>query len=208
MNCDREQISALMDGELTPAQAAAVLASADDVQARESWHLYHLIGDVLRAPDLGDGRGDAAFVARLRQHLPPQEAPQGLAIAPAVSVVAETRHDAANDGVFRWKMAAGFASLAAVAAIGWGVLGGIGPQAPAGGAQLALSTSPAVPAAAVVPVADQSLAAAAPAPAAPVMLRDPELDQLLAAHRQAAGVSAFGNTAGFLRAATFEGSAR
>jgi negative regulator of sigma E activity len=32
MNCDREQISALMDGELTPAQAAAVLASADDVQ--------------------------------------------------------------------------------------------------------------------------------------------------------------------------------
>jgi sigma-E factor negative regulatory protein RseA len=65
-----------------------------------------------------------------------------------------------------------------------------------------------VPAAAVVPVADQSLAAATPAPAAPVMLRDPELDQLLAAHRQAAGVSAFGNTAGFLRAATFEGSAR
>lgn len=207
MNCDREQISALVDGELTPAQAAAVLASADAAQARESWHLYHLIGDVLRAPDLGDGRGDAAFVARLRQHLPPQEAPLGLAIAPAVSVVAETRHDAANDGVFRWKMAAGFASLAAVAAIGWGVLGGIGPQAPAGGAQLALNTSPAVPAAAVVPVAEQSLAAATPAPAAPVMLRDPELDQLLAAHRQAAGASAFGNTAGFLRAATFEGSA-
>ncbi|HMN56266.1 MAG TPA: sigma-E factor negative regulatory protein [Ottowia sp.] len=205
MNCDREQISALMDGELTPAQAAAVLAAADAAEARESWHLYHLIGDVLRAPDLGDGRGDAAFVARLRQQLPPQPVPQGLVDAPAV--VAETRHEAANDGVFRWKMAAGFASLAAVAAIGWGVLGGIGPQAPAGGAQLASNTTPAAPAPAVVSVAQQS-PAAAPAPTTPVMLRDPELDQLLAAHRQAAGVSAFGNTAGFLRAATFEGSTR
>ncbi|MEZ5608011.1 MAG: sigma-E factor negative regulatory protein [Burkholderiaceae bacterium] len=205
MNCDRELISALMDGELTSAQSADVLASADAAQARESWHLYHLIGDVLRAPDLGDGRGDAAFVARLRQHLPPQEASQGL--APAVTVVAETRHDAANDGVFRWKMAAGFASLAAVAAIGWGALGGIGPQAPTGAAQLALNTAP-PPVTAVVPVAQQGLVATAPAPTAPVMLRDPELDQLLAAHRQAAGASAFGDTAGFLRAATFEGSAR
>ncbi|CAM5785863.1 sigma-E factor negative regulatory protein [Ottowia pentelensis] len=208
MNCDREQISALMDGELTPAQAAAVLAAADAAEARESWHLYHLIGDVLRAPDLGDGRGDAAFVARLRQQLPPQLAPQGLVDAPAVAVVAETRHEAANDGVFRWKMAAGFASLAAVAAIGWGVLGGIGPQAPTGGAQLASNTGPVAPATAVVQVAQQQNPAAAPAPTTPVMLRDPELDQLLAAHRQAAGVSAFGNTAGFLRAATFEGSTR
>ena len=192
MNCDREQISALLDGELAPEQSEAVLASIDVEGARESWHLYHVIGDVLRAPDLGACAGDAAFVARLCAHLPAQDAPPVQASAPQVAILADTRRDAANDGVFRWKMAAGFASLAAVAAIGWGALGGIGPQAPMGGAQLALNTSPSAPATAAVPV----------------MLRDPELDQLLAAHRQAAGLSAFGDTTGFLRAATFEGSTR
>lgn len=208
MNCDREQISALLDGELAPAQGEAVLASIDADGARESWHLYHLIGDVLRAPDLAACAGDAAFVARLRAQLPAQDAPPVQTSAPLLATVAEVRRDAANDGVFRWKMAAGFASLAAVAAIGWGTLGGIGPQAPTDGAQLALSANPSTPTMAAVPVGQQALVAATPAQTAPVMLRDPELDQLLAAHRQAAGVSAFGDTAGFLRAATFEGPTR
>ena len=45
-------------------------------------------------------------------------------------------------------------------------------------------------------------------PGAPVMLRDPRLDELLAEHRQAVGVTALGGSTGFLRNATFEGVER
>ena len=43
---------------------------------------------------------------------------------------------------------------------------------------------------------------------APVMLRDARLDELLAAHHQAAGMSGLGGASGFLRNATFEGHGR
>ena len=64
----------------------------------------------------------------------------------------------------------------------------------------------------------QVLAVAAPVPTAsgandpdaapPTMLRDARLDELLAAHRQAAGMSSLGGASGFLRNATFEGHGR
>jgi sigma-E factor negative regulatory protein RseA len=50
--------------------------------------------------------------------------------------------------------------------------------------------------------------AAASDPRAPAMLRDPRLDQLLAAHRQLGGATALQAPSGFLRNATFEGPAR
>jgi sigma-E factor negative regulatory protein RseA len=40
------------------------------------------------------------------------------------------------------------------------------------------------------------------------MIRDPRLDELLAAHRQLGGASALQAPAGFLRNATFEAPAR
>ena len=40
------------------------------------------------------------------------------------------------------------------------------------------------------------------------MIRDPQLDELLAAHRQLGGASALQMPAGFLRNATFEGPTR
>lgn len=114
---------------------------------------------------------------------------------------------AANDGVFRWKLVAGLASFAAVAAIGWGALGSIGPQ-PGAGAQLARSAAPAVGTTQVMALAAPVPAASQAADMAPVMLRDARLDELLAAHRQTVGASALGNAAGFLRNATFEGPGR
>lgn len=203
IDTQRANISALADNALDAGEAARVLEGMHASAARECWHAYHLIGDVLRAPDLGDARGDAAFVARLRGRLPPQ-----MSVAPAPAAPAVAR-PAANDGVFRWKMVAGLASVAAVAAIGWGSLGSLGPGAPVGGAQMALGTAPA-PAAnagAVLAAAQPGALPAAPATTA-VMLRDPELDQLLAAHRQAAGALAFGDSAAFMRTAAFEGPAR
>jgi len=42
----------------------------------------------------------------------------------------------------------------------------------------------------------------------PAMIRDPKLDQWLAAHRQFGGASALQAPAGFVRNATFEGATR
>ena len=120
INRERANISALADGELGSGDAARVLDAMDASAARECWHLYHLIGDVLRAPDLGDARHDAAFVSRLRERLPPQVS----VVAPAQAVAAPAAaRAAANDSVFRWKMAAGLASVAAVAAMAGGSRG-------------------------------------------------------------------------------------
>lgn len=45
----KEEVSALMDGELEAAQADSALAHvARDPAARETWDTYHLIGDALR----------------------------------------------------------------------------------------------------------------------------------------------------------------
>ena len=93
---------------------------------------------------------------------------------------------AAND--WGWKLAAGVASVAAVAAIGWNLVA----TGPAAGPQLAAAP-----------------AAAGPAPVqAAAMIRDPRLDQLLAAHRQLGGATALQAPSGFLRNATFEGPIR
>jgi sigma-E factor negative regulatory protein RseA len=101
---------------------------------------------------------------------------------------------AAND--WRWKLVASVASVAAVAAVGWNVWGTAGAGAGVAGPQLAAAPM------GVTPVA------AASDPRAPAMLRDPRLDQLLAAHRQLGGATALQAPSGFLRNATFEGPAR
>jgi sigma-E factor negative regulatory protein RseA len=99
--------------------------------------------------------------------------------------MAITTREAAND--WRWKVAAGVASVAAVVAVGWNV------WSAGGSAQPQLAAAP-------------QAAAVVEASATP-MMRDPRLDRLLAAHREFGGATALGNTSGFLRNATFEGPA-
>lgn len=203
---DRETISALMDGRLQAGELSAVLPDMASAEARECWHVYHLVGDVLRSSELADGRHDADFVRRLGERLGSEA--QAMQPAALPIVVPETRRAAANDGVFRWKLVAGLASFAAVAAIGWGLVGGIGPQAP--GAQLARSEAPATAGGAVtlVPPVTADVVAVGTSDAEPTMIRDPRLDSFLAAHRQAVGASALAGSAGFLRNATFDGPGR
>lgn len=204
---DRETVSALMDGQLRGADASAALQMMASDEARECWQVYHLVGDVLRSTDLAACGHDSAFVARLSARLQQEAAPVARVPAPSPIQVRDVAQPAANDGVFRWKMVAGLASFAAVAAIGWGALGSIGPQ-PGAGAQLARSAAPAVGTTQVMALAAPVPAASQAADMAPVMLRDARLDELLAAHRQTVGASALGNAAGFLRNATFEGPGR
>ncbi|RZJ61784.1 MAG: anti-anti-sigma factor [Acidovorax sp.] len=202
----REQLSALADGQLQGAELADALAYAgQDDEAMATWELYHLVGDVLRSPELAQSV-DTGFMSRLRTELAKEPLPVRAQEPVQVAVVAPVATAAANASVFRWKMAAGFASMAAVAAIGWSSLsslqGGAG-QVPAG-AQLAQQSaerpaqagSVAAPAAPVVAVAD--------ADGQQIMIRDPRLDELLAAHKQFGSTSALQMPAGFLRNATFE----
>jgi sigma-E factor negative regulatory protein RseA len=89
-------ISALVDGEADAEQPGCELWR-HDTQARNNWHAYHLIGDVLRSDDLATSPArDAAFLASLRTRLakeptvlaPKQESPsvrRGAWLVPAAA---------------------------------------------------------------------------------------------------------------------------
>lgn len=207
---NRELISALADGQLRGADfARTVELTAVDDDAQLSWELYHMLGDILRAPDLARASSDSAFMARLSANLVGECAgvsgsvPAVVTFAVAVEE-ANVHNVAANDPDIRWKLVAGFASVAAVAAIGWGTLSASGSLQPAH-PQLAQAAVVA-PAAATEPtqVARQVTVAGTQQ----VMIRDAHLDELMSAHRQFGGTSALQMPAGFLRNATFEGPTR
>ncbi len=206
---DKELLSALADGQLDDRDMARGLqALASDPQARERWHTYHLIGDVLRAPELAEGTPTAAFVERLSLRLAAEPAPgavQGLqalqadveppvvqhtAAAP-VARVPQAGRPVANDSRFRWRfrLAAGFASLAV---LGLGAWMALGASQDANQARLALEAMPPRVGMVVTPTAKGP------------MLRDPVLDEMLATHRQLGDVTALQAPAAGLHNATFE----
>lgn len=186
-------VSSLVDGELNPSEIDALLRGyADDAEVRADWQAYHLIGDVLRGssgPCL-PAQAAQAFVSgislRLRSETVLHQA--------SGDVINHGTRPAANDATFRWKLVAGLASLAAVAAVSWTLIGGV--AAPAGvGPQLAL-----VPA----PVSPPPVGAVVVQTAQGQVLRDARLEELLAEHRQYGGMSALQMPAGFLRNATYD----
>lgn len=133
----RQALSDLMDGE---ADESSVLRACQawrvDEDARAHWHAYHVIGDVLRTPELSP-RGldeDAAFLAAIRRKLaqePIVVAPQAASLgrptvvlpgAEAASNAAMQSHAAmARGGKGRWRapvaVAAGFMAVAGVVVV-------------------------------------------------------------------------------------------
>lgn len=205
---DRELVSALADGQLRGeefARAVTLTGAAGD--ARATWHAYHLVGDVLRDGETGPLGQEAAFMQRLKTRLAQEKKPvfvdsanQGRLLEPVLVKRGEPSAEelqSANDSVFRWKMVAGLASLAAVTVIGWQAVSGYAIQNDS--TTLAQANVNQPTAAVFQPMVDAE---------PQVMLRDPQLDALLAAHRQFGGASALQMPAGFLRNATFEGAAR
>lgn len=204
---NRELISDLADGRLDDADAAKLLAqmSADD-DAALTWDIYHLSRDVLRGEwGTTAEAADAAlglspdFMVRLRTRLAEERIEPLVSLPQPMPVAPQTfQAEAANQPLFRWRMVAGLASVVAVAAVGWGVLGqqGSGQLSE----QLAVNSAPTS--------AVQAVPVSLPGDERAVMLRDPRLDELLAAHKQAAVASALQTPAGFLRNATFEGASR
>lgn len=188
----QELISALVDGQL---QGDAFVRGVDlavrDPLARDAWQTYHLIGDVMRSGAFAVGTEPSAFMSRLQARLAEESRvqPRPAEIPAPAQGNASPKRVAANDDSFRWKLVAGFASLAAVAAVGWTVAGGILARS---GEQLA-----GMPAGTVIASGERG-----------PMIRDPRIDEFLAAHRQLGGASALQMPAGFLRNATFEGGSR
>lgn len=97
-----EQISALMDGELSAQDSSQALRRLDDTpEARENWETYHLIGDAMRGQPFGisvAGRVSAAL----------QNEPTVLAPRRAVK----------PGKVFTYALSAA-ASVSAIAVVGW-----------------------------------------------------------------------------------------
>lgn len=200
-----ERLSALVDGEVGDDDVKHTCVEwRANAQARQSWHAYQLIGDVLRSEDLASFPGrDEAFLRKLRARLvdepvvlAPQQPPKLLPMATGRSLR-------------RWRagaaVAAGFVTVA-------GVL--VALQMPSRDAPQGLVQAPAA-AAPVVPVAATSPAPLTPAivvtePAADQtvlvtdgkVIRDARLDRYLAAHQRFAGASALGVPSAFLRSAT------
>lgn len=188
----RESLSAMVDGESTDHEiglvTAALAASADE---RQAWADYHCVGQAMRAHEKVLAPPNAAFVAGVMTRIR-AESVAAEQVAPVVHV-----HDAANDAVFRWKMVAGVATLAAAAALVWQVA-----VAPNAGSQLAQAP--------VQPL-EQSLRDASQQAVLTehgVVIRDARLEALLAEHRQYGGMSALQMPAGFLRNATYEAPQR
>ena len=133
--------------------------------------------------------------------------PLAVNVAPERAVVIQhVRGQAANDAVFRWKLLAGVASLAAVMAVSWTVLGTT-PGSPTNSAspQLALMGPAAAPAAQLSRVGTEPVAVNT---SQGVLIRDAQLEALMAEHRQFGGVSALQMPAGFLRNATHDANER
>ncbi|MEZ2299043.1 sigma-E factor negative regulatory protein [Variovorax sp. RCC_210] len=217
----REQVSALADGHLQgEAFAQAIEAVCADGEARAAWQAIHVAGDVLRSGSHAQCTDTSAFLSRFQQRLaaePVVLAPVVIPVAAPVALPVQRRAEAANEPVFRWKLVAGAASLMAVAAISWTLVGN-GSAVQQAGPQVASVQQQQQPA------VNSVLAAAAVNSDLPatntltptrvivgngnpqVMLRDPRLDQLLEAHQQAGGASQM--PSGFLRNATFEGPTR
>jgi sigma-E factor negative regulatory protein RseA len=168
----RQQLSALMDGDLDAGDAAgACQLWRQDAQSRSDWHAYHLIGDVLRSEDLASPPGrDAAFLQALRQRLADEPVP--LAPAPLQAPVPMPVPQVAN-GVIAGGRRRARHWLMAPAAVAAGFM------AVAGVMVVTRVMSP-------VPEAQPVLAGAGSLPAAgasAVLVRSAQLDRYLSAHR-------------------------
>lgn len=186
-------LSALVDGELSGGKLADGVAQADlqDVfkssALQSDWNAYQVIGEVLRGNATEPQGADPAFLRRVNLRLANEQIAAPVLIAATHGSVVMRDQPAVNDGVFRWKLVAGFASLGAALVVAWSFTAS--PDASTA-AQLSQNQA-----------AEQVLVASPLGP----MVRDTRLEELMTAHKQLGG-SSLQAPSGFLRNAGFENS--
>lgn len=206
------RVSACMDGQRDGSEVQLLLDAMDSPgdQTLLTWTSYHIIGEVLRGQaDVPGGTAPAAFLSEFRERMTKecgQTPSQPVLDTGSAAMVAHThRVPAANDAVFRWKLVAGLASVAAVMAVAWGVLGVSAPVGSETGVQLADGApTQGIPLVAQRSSEQPSTSTVVVQTPQGALIRDARLQQLLAEHRQN-GLSALQMPAGFLRNATHDG---
>lgn len=178
-------LSSLADGDRGALDAGCALWR-DDREARERWHVYHLIGDVLRSDDLASPPArDAAFLSGLRTRLAQEPVP----LAPAPTSLGAPA--AARGRRLGWRapaaVAAGFLVVAGTLVLTRGL-----PEsgAPAPNPTLAADSTARMPVAAATAPATLPTPTPTTAPRLVLsggQLRDPDLDAYLRAHQAARG---------------------
>ena len=199
---EKTLISDLADGLLRGDAFADAMALLDDhSQARAFWHGLHVAGDVLRGEamtsspnNLISATKDMVFLDTFRANLA-KEARLTPVTEPATAsnlhtIASKASMPTANDSLFNWKWVGGLSAAAAAVVLSWNLVGTTATAPNGSGAQIAQSSVQVV-----APVASQTSAG--------VMLRNPQLDALIAAHNQVGGSSALQMPSGFLRSATF-----
>lgn len=179
----RAWLSALADGQADAAGPACGLWG-QDAAARQTWHAYHLIGDVLRSDELAhEPARDAAFLARLREKL----AAEPVVLAPPAPAARERSR---QPWLLPAAAAAGFVAVAGVLV----VLQLGTPGVPAPTAVLAGASGPGFTA-----VGNAAAPAPHAGPGGAGFIRDPRLDEYLRAHQAARGGVAAAAPGGTLR---------
>jgi sigma-E factor negative regulatory protein RseA len=178
----RAWLSALADGD-AQALDRACGHWRDDAAARQAWHTYHLIGDVMRSEELAVApTRDAAFLAGVRLRLAAE--PVVLAPMPLPLAVAPQRRR--QVWLLPAAAVAGFAAVAVVLVVSRVGVPGAQSAAPV----MASASRPVAPD--VAAVAFQTAARSAMAPTqvnepGPVVIRDARLDEFLRAHQSIRG---------------------
>jgi sigma-E factor negative regulatory protein RseA len=180
MNMTREQISAFADNELSDGHLDVTLAALRQQEGRDTWNLYHQIGDALRSDDLST-QGNTGLTSRIFASLDAE---------PTIMVAAEQRVPVAKQDVIKRFAMPGMAVAAVAVAAFLTVPQMLTQNAP----MVASNPAPIV------------LASAAPekltvASQDGEVLRDPRIDEYLLAH-QRFSPSVY-STAQYARSATF-----
>jgi sigma-E factor negative regulatory protein RseA len=235
----REQMSALLDGELpTAGVREACAAWRDDASVRDTWHAYSVIGDAMRSADLAAvSARDGNFLRDLRARMatePVVIAPRDARVPAAGSARAGTQAPTAARARGRSWWSGAVAAAGLVVVIGSVVVNKT--PAPVGVESATVAPAPTVTPPRTASAVGQTVQTSVPLPAPTLstrpqvvaamepapspgspgielvsdgsVIRDPQLDRYLLAHKQFSGSSVLGAPSGFLRNAAIEFPAR
>lgn len=201
-NMTQEQISALADGELADAHVDIVLAALRQQESRDTWNLYHYLGDALRSDELATTVLSSDFEKRMAARLEAEPA----IVAPTIQTGGGGQrtpyHGSAGNRRTLRRFAMPGVAAAAVATLAFFT----GPQM-----MVAMKGEPMSAPAQVVAAVSQNAVTGASAGTQVavigvagqdgVVLRDPHIDEYLLAH-QRFSPSVY-STAQYARSATF-----